>query len=64
MDANNRNNAPNSPWTPLFFAIVLMVGMVIGFNLRDSLRNKRDIATIISRNDRLEEIIDLIKKNT
>lgn len=62
MDANNRNTARNSPWTPLFFAIVLMVGMVIGFNLRDSLRNKRDIATIISRNDRLEEIIDLIKE--
>lgn len=35
--------------------------MAIGFNLRDSLRNKRDIATIIQRNDRLEQVIDLIK---
>lgn len=34
--------------------------MAIGFNLRDSLRNKRDITTIIQRNDRLEQIIDLI----
>lgn len=62
MEPNNRNTGRNSPWTPLFFAIVLMFGMVIGFNLRDSLRNKRDIATIINRNDRLEEIINLIKE--
>lgn len=41
-------------------AVILVVGMTIGFNLRDSLRNKRDIATIIQRNDRLEQIIDLI----
>ena len=34
--------------------------MIFGFNLRDSLRNKRDIGTVIQRNDRLEEIIDLI----
>lgn len=47
-------------WTPLFFSLVLILGMVFGFNLRDSLRNKRDIATIVQRNDRLEEIIDLI----
>lgn len=47
-------------WTPLAFAIVLIAGMTIGFNLRDSLRNKRDITTIVQRNDRLEQIIDLI----
>lgn len=47
-------------WVPLFFAITLIVGMTIGFKLRDSLRNKRDIATIIQRNDRIEQIIDLI----
>lgn len=35
--------------------------MAIGFNLRDSLRNKRPITTIIQRNDRLEQVIDLIK---
>ncbi len=47
-------------WMPLLFSIVLATGMVFGFNLRDTLRNKRDIATVIERNDRLEEIIDLI----
>ena len=47
-------------WMPLLFSIVLVTGMVFGFNLRDSLRNKRDITTVIERNDRLEEIIDLI----
>ena len=36
--------------------------MVFGFNLHDTLRNKRDIATVIQRNDRLEEIIDLINE--
>lgn len=49
-------------WTPVLFAIVLSLGMTIGFNLRDTLRNKRDIGAIIERNDRLEEIIDLIKE--
>lgn len=48
-------------WIPLFFSIVLILGMILGFNLRDSLRNKRDLQTIIERNDRLEEIIDLVK---
>lgn len=36
--------------------------MVLGFNLRDSLRNKRDIQSVIDRNDRLEQIIDLINE--
>jgi carboxyl-terminal processing protease len=36
--------------------------MTLGFNLRDTLRNKRDIQAIIERNDRLEEIIDLINE--
>lgn len=49
-------------WTPVLFAIVLSLGMTLGFNLRDTLRNKRDIGAIIERNDRLEEIIDLIKE--
>jgi len=49
-------------WTPLLFAIVMIFGMILGFNLRDSLRNKRDITTIIERNDRLEQIIDLINE--
>lgn len=44
----------------MLFAIVMIAGMSLGFNLRDSLRNKRDLTTIIQRNDRLEQIIDLI----
>jgi carboxyl-terminal processing protease len=47
-------------WTPLLFSLVLVVGMLVGFNLRDRLRNKRDIQTVVDRNDRLEEMIDLI----
>ncbi|RYD57449.1 MAG: S41 family peptidase [Sphingobacteriales bacterium] len=49
-------------WTPLLFSLILVFGMTLGFNLRDSLRTKRDIQTIIERNDRLEQIIDLIKE--
>ncbi len=49
-------------WYPLLFSLVLIVGMVLGFNLRDTLRLKRDISTVIQRNDRLEEIIDLVKE--
>ncbi len=60
MDANRRGG--HSAWVPVFFSLVLVLGMVIGFNLRDSLRNKRDITAVIQRNDRLEEIIGLIKE--
>jgi carboxyl-terminal processing protease len=49
-------------WTPLLFAVILIAGMVIGFKLRDSLRNKRSIETLVLRNDRLEEMIDLINE--
>ncbi len=58
MDEQGRDR--QKVWMPLLFSIVLVTGMVFGFNLRDSLRNKRDITTVIERNDRLEEIIDLI----
>src|ERR1044071_7164041 len=47
-------------WMPLLFSMILIAGMVLGFNLRDTLRKKRDIQTVIERNDRLEQIIDLI----
>jgi len=60
MEANRRDG--NKVWTPLLFSLVLVFGMVIGFNLRDSLRNKRDITTVIQRNDRLEELIGLINE--
>lgn len=49
-------------WLPLLFALVMVLGMTLGFNLRDTLRNKRDIQAVIERNDRLEEIIDLINE--
>lgn len=49
-------------WLPLLMAIILVVGMTLGFNLRDTLRYKRDLNTIIQRNDRLEQLIDLIKE--
>lgn len=47
-------------WGPLMMSMTLVIGMLIGFRMRDSLRYKRDITTIIQRNDRLEQIIDLI----
>ncbi|RQO32162.1 carboxyl-terminal protease [Taibaiella sp. KBW10] len=47
-------------WIPLLLAIVLIGGMVIGFYLNKYLGNKRDFATILDRNDRLEEMIDII----
>ena len=49
-------------WIPLLFSLVLIFGMILGFNLRDTLRNKRDITKVMQRNDRLEEIIDLINE--
>jgi carboxyl-terminal processing protease len=60
MDVNSRDRV--KVWMPLFFSLVLVFGMILGFNLRDSLRNKRDISTVILRNDRLDEIIDLINE--
>ena len=36
--------------------------MILGFNLRDTLRNKRDVVTVLQRNDRLEEIIDIVNE--
>ncbi len=56
------NNINYKKWTPLFFAIVLAAGMVIGFRLNETLRTKRAFTTIIERNDRIEEIIDLISE--
>ena len=49
-------------WTPLLFSLILLLGMTLGFNLRDTLRGKRDIQTVLNRNDRLEQIIDLINE--
>lgn len=48
---------------PFFAASILVLGMVIGFRLHDTLRNKRDISTVVERSDRLEQLIDLIRQN-
>lgn len=47
-------------WIPLMLAIVLIVGLIAGFYLNKYLGSKRDFATILERNDRLEEMIDII----
>ncbi len=60
MDASGRGGV--KAWTPLLFSLVLISGMVLGFNLRDTLRSKRDINTVIERNDRLEQVIDLVNE--
>ncbi|HYD22631.1 MAG TPA: S41 family peptidase [Flavipsychrobacter sp.] len=59
---DERKNDSLKIWTPLLFAVIMIAGMTIGFKLRDSLRAKRDIETIIYRNDRLEQLIDLINE--
>ena len=49
-------------WLPLLCSLVLIAGMILGFNLRDTLRSKRDISTVIVRNDRLDDLIDLVNE--
>lgn len=47
-------------WTPLTFSVILILGILIGFHLNKYLANKRPISNAVERNDRLEEIIDII----
>ncbi len=47
-------------WTPLIAAVIMVLGMVLGFRLHDTLRGKRDIQSAVERSDRLEQMIDLI----
>lgn len=47
-------------WTPLTFSVILILGILIGFQLNKYLAKKRPITNVIDRNDRLEEIIDII----
>lgn len=47
-------------WTPLTFSVILILGILIGFQLNKYLANKRPISNALERNDRLEEIIDII----
>jgi carboxyl-terminal processing protease len=50
----------SSIWTPLLFFVVLILGVLIGFQLNKYMGNKRSIGTVMERSDRLEEIIDII----
>jgi carboxyl-terminal processing protease len=59
MDARKRDRS--KVWTPLLFSVILIAGMVVGFNLHDTLRRKKDASASVSRNDKLEEIINLIR---
>ncbi len=59
MDANRSDRS--KVWTPLLFSIVLICGMILGFNLRDSLRNKRNLSSVINRSARVDEVIDLVR---
>lgn len=58
MSGNNQYQL--KVWAPALFALVLVLGMILGFNLQDTLYGKRDIQTLLERNDRLEQIIDLV----
>lgn len=49
-------------WTPLLFALVLTIGLVGGFYLNKITGNKREFSNILDRNDRLEEMIDIISE--
>lgn len=60
--ADRRRRRNINVWTPLAAALILILGMTLGFRLHDTLRNKRDIGSVIERNDRLDELIDLIRE--
>lgn len=47
-------------WTPLTFSVILILGILIGFQLNKYLAKKRPISNVVDRNDRLEEIIDIV----
>lgn len=47
-------------WMPLLFSVVLVIGMLLGYKLDKSLSTKRNIADLIERNDRIDEIIELV----
>jgi len=49
-----------SIWTPLTFSVILILGILIGFQLNKYMAKKKPISAVIERNDRLEDIIDLI----
>src|SRR5690606_31241233 len=50
-----------SIWTPFVFFIVLIIGIAIGYLVNNYMLGKRPITSVVERNDRLEEIIDIIQ---
>ncbi len=48
-------------WFPFIAAVIMVVGMIVGSQLQNTLRNKRSISNAVDRNDRLEQLIDLIQ---
>jgi carboxyl-terminal processing protease len=56
-----RRRPPLRAWIPFLAAVILVLGMIVGFQLHDTLRSKRSITYAVERNDRLEQIIDLIQ---
>ena len=57
-------NSPKSGfkvWIPLLFSLMLILGMVFGYDLHDTLRNRMDFQIAQQHNDRLEEIMSLIR---
>ncbi|HRP90423.1 MAG TPA: S41 family peptidase [Edaphocola sp.] len=49
-------------WLPLLLAVVLIAGLVGGFYLSKILGTKRDFSTLMDRNDRLGDMIDIISE--
>lgn len=62
MSDKTPKNRSKNIWTPLLLALVMIIGLVGGFYLNKLTGNKRDFATILDRNDRLEEMIDIISE--
>ncbi|MFT4062761.1 MAG: S41 family peptidase [Edaphocola sp.] len=47
-------------WMPLIYSIILVLGIFVGFQINKYMGRKRPLSNIIERNDRLEDIIDLV----
>lgn len=52
----------NSIWTPILLALVFTAGLLGGFYINKLTGNKRDFATLLERNDRLGEMIDIVSE--
>lgn len=52
---------PYAIWTPFIFFLVLIAGIVIGYQVNRYMVGKRPITAVVERNDRLEELISIIQ---